>query len=308
MWERHGGSGLKRWHLRRDAAGRFTHAYEDNPIMGAAENPIGIVDGLIAGGSTALGYGLGWGLDAWLATHALSPVTGADGKVTAYNDVAPVDGSYPNMSNAAAIAAPMDWKRWLAAGGTIIGPIVIALPLHASWPKVHAFVTFLGVGSLVRVFVKGGSDLLAYALKQTTFGQRFFATQIRAQALKGNDTATLALTAGTGLGKLGKCGDNCGCAPCKQKRATDIIAPPPPPPPENLPPPPQDLQPPPPSFTPPAHDFTPPPHDLTPGPTPTPTPPLHAPVFTHTPFPPSGGISGPRVHPRHLQWGSRDAA
>jgi hypothetical protein len=257
------GSTSKNWRTGRYPAGHAragqfkstrpgSGAVHDNPLLAAAENPLSLAEWLIGGGSLAFGAIVTAVADRFWATTALtdSGTKDANGNEV-YTDPGGASGSaYAGMSNAAAVAAPMGVKRWLLAGAGVLGPVLggsaLAYFTHDGWPKTTAFLNFWGLGAFGYVVIKGVTDLGARLLRATSFGQRVFDVEIRAQALKAGTSYTGPTPPSTGLGKtLGGCGDGCGCGPCKSRRNGNGTAP-------GAQQPPASLQPPaPPSFGPP---------------------------------------------------------
>ena len=258
----------------------------DNPLLTAAENPLGVAEWFIGTGSIALGaIGLSV-IDRIAATVPLKDAGTKDANGNEqYTDPGGASGSpYAGMTNAAAYAAPMGLKRWLIAGAVVATPMVGGLALayftHDGWPKLTAFLNFTGMGAFGYVLIKSGSDALARLLRGTAFGQRTFDVEIRAQALKAGSSYTGPVPPSTGLGRNLACGGDCGCGPCRAKRT----APPAPP-----------------SFGPPANEQQQPPavepRSMQPAPQPTPrveqpqpTPPTRVP----TPSPSPTHMAGPR--------------
>ena len=208
----------------------------DNPLLAAAENPLGIAEWLIGGGSLAFGAIVTGVLDRVWSTVGLtdSGSKDANGNEVYTDPGGTAGGPYAGMTNAAAYAAPMGVKRWLLAGAAVVTPIVAGSALayftHDGWPKTTAFLNFWGLGGFAYVVIKGATDLGARLLRGTAFGQRVFDVEIRAQALKTGSSYTGPTPPSTGLGKsLAGCGDNCGCGPCKaRKNSAQPEVPPPP--------------------------------------------------------------------------------
>lgn len=217
---------------------------QDNPspFLAAAENPMGMAEWLVGGFSLAVGaFGANM-LDRTVATTAL---TDTNTKDAAGNEIYTDTGnagssSYAGMTNAAAVAAPMNIWRWVFGGVASVVPMASGAALQHftqdGWPKTQAFLNFGGLGAFGNLIVKGGTDLAAYLLKGTAFGQRVFDIEIRAQALKAGSSYTGPTPPSSGLGawaqvktlggqvpkKLAGCGGECSCGgtcdSCKEKK------------------------------------------------------------------------------------------
>ena len=212
------------------------------------ENPLSMTELFVGGVTMLVGAGAADVLDRFLATHALTDKNAKDANGNElYADSPPADGSYPGMFNAAAIAAPMDMKRWAGAVG------IVALPLVGSgFVKSGAgrsALQLFAFGALVRGAGKAAKDLVAKFASHTATGQRLYDAEMRGAALKAKDGSEASLVS-AGLGQTPRIG--CGrCANCRTGIGAccgGYVQPPPPaqqPPPAYVPPqqPPQGLPP-----------------------------------------------------------------
>lgn len=254
----------------------------------AMENPLSAVE-LVVGGLTMLvGAGAADVLDRFLATHALQVNDAANvGKVQgAIQDNGAPDGAYKGLFNAAAIEAPMDWKRWLGGAGVVLVPFAASGMVKSGAGR--SALQLFSFGALVRVGGKAAKDLVAKLTKTTATGQRLYDASMRAAALKAGDGSEASLVS-TGLGArrlgCGRC-NNCRTgvgACCYQGGASTAPATPPAPSGGGMPP----------GF------YEPPPPVINPSPQPLPAPtPAPAPVPPPAPGPGFTGV------PRHNGMGS----
>jgi len=233
---------------RHHRGGRRQKYVMENPLSGT-ELFIGVITGGIGFVTMSL-------VDRFMATHALT--AGATGAANAgtFADVPPTTGDYPNLYNATAVLAPMNWKRW--AAGTL-GPLV---PIFAATmvkaPAGRSALQMFGVGALLHTAGKGLTTLLANLSQSTSFGQRVYDAEIRAASLSAGTTPT-APSSGLGrplrAGQLPRqmgTGSSPGlCKPCSNGTSVPVSSQPPasqpttPPPVVSQPPPP----PPPPSMS-----------------------------------------------------------
>jgi hypothetical protein len=221
------------------------------------ENPMGGAELFIGGVMGLVGFLTADALDRVIVTHALTvnPTPGANG-VVRYIDTPPTTGNYPNIYNATAICAPMDWRRWLA--GVAIAGVPISIAHFVKAPNGRAALQFFGFAAGVRIFGKGLIDLVAKVTSSNPIGQRLYDGEMRAMALHANNGATtgpggdLSNLPSAGLGRPKSLGAAPDCAPCAEKQGTGypslpreiataaaasggaphttVVAPPPPPP------------------------------------------------------------------------------
>jgi hypothetical protein len=222
------------------------------------ENPMGGAELFIGGVMGLVGFLTADLMDRVIVTHALTvnPTPGANG-VVRYIDTPPTTGNYPNIYNATAICAPMDWRRWLA--GVAISGVPISIAHFVKAPNGRAALQFFGFAAGVRIFGKGLIDLVAKVTSSNPVGQRLYDGEMRAMALHANSGATtgpggdLSNLPSAGLGRPKTLGA-ADCAPCADKATAgagypslprevataaaasggapqaNVVAPPPPPP------------------------------------------------------------------------------
>lgn len=234
------------------------------------ENPLSGMELFVGGLTMLIGAGTADVLDRFLATHALQVKDQAN---NLYADQPTTDGSYKGMFNAAAIDAPMDVKRWIGGAAVVLVPFGVSGFVKSGAGR--SALQLFAFGALVRVGGKAVVDLMAKLLKKNATGQRLYAAEMRAAALKAGDGSEANIVS-TGLGlpyygnrQLGMGG--CQCANCRTGvGACCMKAGPAPVPPQPVPPSPQ---PPPPMPPPPL-----------PPPAPQPPPPAPKPGVTGVPF------------------------
>lgn len=225
------------------------------------ENPLSGMELFVGGLTMLIGAGSADVLDRFLATHALQV---KDATNSLYADQPPTDGNYKGMFNAAAIDAPMDIKRWI--GGAVIVLVPFGVSGFVKSGAGRSALQLFAFGALVRVGGKAFVDLMAKLLKKNATGQRLYAAEMRAAALKAGDGSEANIVS-TGLGlpyygnrQLGMGGCQCqncrtGVGSCCRTMAPTPVPPQPvPQPPAPQPPapqPPPPLPPPPPMPPPP---------------------------------------------------------
>jgi len=257
----------------------------------AMENPLSMTELFVGGVTMLLGAGSADVLDRFLATHALQDKNAKDanGNELYADPGADANSAYKGMFNAAAIAAPMDMKRWIAAVGIVAAPLVVSGFVKSGAGR--SALQLFAFGALVRGGGKAAKDLIAKFTKTNPIGQRLFDAEMRAAALKAGDGSEASLPA-AGLGRQMRA---FGCGRCQNCRTgvgacCGNMAPPPAPGPS--------LQPP--------GNWLPPPVPVPgPGPMPQPQPPPPQPPPPQPPPPappPTGGIGGARRQAGNGKW------
>lgn len=198
------------------------------------ENPLGMGEVIVGGLSGLAGYAAAEVLDRFLATHALTPVSGGGSNangVALLQDPGDANGHW----NSTMILAPMSIARWGAGLGMSLIPIFGAKYVPGG-PKMKAFLGFFGFGALVRTIGKGATDGIAYLTRNMPVGQRLFGLEDSAQAatLASYDANPPGVAPGpTGLHGLppgvGACGNcvNCksGVGACCRGGSTNTLPP-----------------------------------------------------------------------------------
>lgn len=143
-----------------------------------AENPLGAGELLLGGFTGILGFVVGDGTDRFLATHALA----AGSTTGTYVDNPATSGGaqgYQGLYNATAVLAPMNLLRWGVGLGVplvvVLGGGMIRNPMGRSGVQMFGFVWG------VRTLAKGLTDLVAMMVNSTSFGQRLYDGELRAQ-------------------------------------------------------------------------------------------------------------------------------
>ncbi len=164
---------------------------------GAMENALETKEIFVGGGTLLIGFLFGDFVDRMIATHALTASATPDPNgTTIYTDTPTTNGSaYDNLYNAAAVAAPMNGYRWLAALG---GPFVLlgAARYGIRNATGRAALQFFAFGWLARGVGKGLVDLSAKLFGKYGTGQRIYDAEIRAAWAKSNNSKVQTMPTG----------------------------------------------------------------------------------------------------------------
>lgn len=193
----------------------------------ALENPLTGGEMVIIAVTGLAGIGSGDLVDRFIATHAFTVNASQGGSMDS-----PAIGQVYNYQ---AVAAPMNWKRWLAgAGGTFV-PLAVAAWV-VKGPGWRAGFQGVGIGWGLGTLNRGLRDLMTMLLGKTAFGMRMYADEISAaNAAKTASTATAVSAsvvpvslAGVRRGtRLGTHVAGCGCSSCNSTTTTTPPANPP---------------------------------------------------------------------------------
>jgi len=200
---------------------------------GVMENPLTTSEVVVAGLIGIVGAMSASFVDRAIAGHALKGTIAADG--SGLTDAPAQNQPY----NVDAVAMPLDFKRAAAGLGLGIAPIVGAHFVRS--PMVRTSLQSFGFGAIIRTGLKAGDDLLGWAFRKKSFGQRYYPAEIQAHvsaaALKAATSAapeqgalpavgSTSQLAGVPSRQLG----TGGCSDCSKKQQMQQTQAPPPPP------------------------------------------------------------------------------